>query len=96
LASKSPQPAPPVLVRPPRPASKLAEFPTTRQRSRLRGVPAGSRQTPFGICRHENPADPPEQHYITVASVVMDLNERRLRLTDGPPCVNPFQTITLV
>jgi isopenicillin-N N-acyltransferase-like protein len=50
---------------------------------------------PFGICRHENAADPPEQHYITVTSAIMDLDERRLRLTDGPPCVNPFQTVTL-
>ena len=50
---------------------------------------------PFSVCRHENPSDPPEQHYITVTAAVMDLQDRLLHLTDGPPCQNPFQTVSL-
>jgi isopenicillin-N N-acyltransferase like protein len=50
---------------------------------------------PFGLCRHRNPAEPPELHYVTVTAVVMDLNDRVLHLTDGPPDVSPFQTVSL-
>ncbi len=50
---------------------------------------------PSSVCRHENPDDPPEQHYITVTSVLMDLHTRTLRLTDGPPCRNEYQTVSL-
>jgi isopenicillin-N N-acyltransferase-like protein len=52
-------------------------------------------EDPFGICRHRNPAEPPEMHYTTVTAVVMDLNTRTIHLTDGPPDTSPFQTITL-
>lgn len=52
-------------------------------------------QHPFGICRHPNPDEPPEQHYITVTAVVMDLDTRTLHLTDGPPCQNLFETVSL-
>jgi isopenicillin-N N-acyltransferase like protein len=50
---------------------------------------------PFGLCRHRNPAEPPEMHYTTVTAVVMDLHDRVLHLTDGPPDASPFQTVTL-
>jgi isopenicillin-N N-acyltransferase-like protein len=51
---------------------------------------------PFGICRHRNPAEPPEMHYTTVTAVVMDLFTRTLHLTDGPPDTAPFQTVSLL
>lgn len=54
-----------------------------------------TRDDPFGLCRHRNPAEPPEMHYVTVTSVVMDLHDRVLHLTDGPPDTAPFQTIRL-
>ncbi|MES2465140.1 MAG: C45 family peptidase [Armatimonadota bacterium] len=50
---------------------------------------------PFGICRHRNPAEPPEMHYTTVTAVVMDLTARTLHLTDGAPDTSPFQTVSL-
>ena len=50
---------------------------------------------PFGVCRHENPDEPPAQHYITVTSVIMDLDDKTLRLTDGLPCQSAFQTVAL-
>ncbi len=50
---------------------------------------------PFGVCRHENPDEPPAQHYVTVTSVIMDMDEKTLRLTDGPPCQSDFQTVAL-
>jgi isopenicillin-N N-acyltransferase-like protein len=49
---------------------------------------------PFGVCRHENLEEPPELHYITVTSAVMDLDACTLHITDGPPCGAAFQTIS--
>jgi isopenicillin-N N-acyltransferase-like protein len=50
---------------------------------------------PDGICRHENAADPLEEQYITVTSAIMDLDERSLRLTDGPPCEHLYDSYSL-
>jgi isopenicillin-N N-acyltransferase like protein len=50
---------------------------------------------PDGICRHENAEDPPEEQYITLTSVIMDLEERSLRLTDGPPCEHLYEGYSL-
>ncbi|HEX6386326.1 MAG TPA: C45 family peptidase, partial [Anaerolineae bacterium] len=47
------------------------------------------------ICRHHNPADPPAEQYRTVTSVVMDLDERTIYLTDGPPCQNDYKRYSL-
>lgn len=51
---------------------------------------------PYGICRHAAVGlEPPEYHYITVTSVIMDLTDKTLLLTDGVPCENEFQTVNL-
>jgi isopenicillin-N N-acyltransferase-like protein len=50
---------------------------------------------PDGICRHENPQDPPEEWCITVASAIMDLEELSLRLTDGPPCEHLYEGFSI-
>lgn len=41
---------------------------------------------PLSICRHFNPAQPPEERMETLFSVVMNLSERRLSLRHGKPC----------
>jgi len=46
---------------------------------------------PDSVCRHENQDDPPEEWCVTVTSVIMDLEERALRLTDGPPCEHLYE-----
>lgn len=50
---------------------------------------------PDSICRHPNPIDAPEERYLTVTSAVMDLAERTLRLTDGPPCEHLYEGYSL-
>ncbi|MBV9545168.1 MAG: peptidase C45, partial [Chloroflexi bacterium] len=50
---------------------------------------------PDSICRHENDVDPPEERYLTVTSVIMDLDERSMRLTDGPPCEHLYEAYSL-
>jgi len=50
---------------------------------------------PDSVCRHVNPDDPPEEACITVVSVVMDLSERILWISDGAPCEHPYEAYTL-
>jgi len=46
---------------------------------------------PDSVCRHYNPEDPPEEACVTVVSVVMDLNDSTLWITDGPPCEHVYE-----
>jgi isopenicillin-N N-acyltransferase-like protein len=50
---------------------------------------------PFGICRHRDLTLPPEEHYITVTAVVMDVAAGEMFLSDGPPCESPYQRVAL-
>jgi len=50
---------------------------------------------PYSICRHVDDAEPPEEHYQTVVSAVMDLDERTMWVSDGPPCEHADQEIGL-
>lgn len=46
---------------------------------------------PRTICRHEDPAAPIDEQYRTVTSVIMDLAQRRMWISDGPPCRNQYE-----
>ena len=50
---------------------------------------------PYSICRHIDDEEPPEEHYQTVTSVVMDLHDRAMWISDGPPCENEYQELRL-
>lgn len=50
---------------------------------------------PHSICRHADPSEPEEERYATLASVVMDLHERTMWLTDGQPCEGTYFRINL-
>jgi isopenicillin-N N-acyltransferase-like protein len=50
---------------------------------------------PNSVCRHPDPELSPDQHSITVAAAVMDLNAGVLYLTDRQPCGNPFEAFWL-
>lgn len=50
---------------------------------------------PDSVCRHIHPDDPPEEACTTVVSAVMDLHERTLWLTDGPPCEHVYERYEL-
>jgi isopenicillin-N N-acyltransferase-like protein len=45
---------------------------------------------PYSICFHVDPEEPPEEHYMTVISAIMDLHAGTLYLSDGPPCTSPY------
>ncbi len=50
---------------------------------------------PYAICRHIDDDEPPEAHYQTVVSVVMDLDERTMWAREGPPCEHAARAIRL-
>lgn len=50
---------------------------------------------PDSVCRHYNAQDPPEEACVTVVSAVMDLNDRALWITDGPPCEHVYDAYQL-
>ena len=50
---------------------------------------------PASICRHPDPALPEAKKGMTVTSAIIDLEERTLLATDGPPCDNDYQLFAL-
>lgn len=50
---------------------------------------------PLAICRHVDESEPLTERSETVSSVLIDLDERRLQVTDGPPCAAAYGSATL-
>ncbi|MFT6558564.1 C45 family autoproteolytic acyltransferase/hydolase [Sneathiella sp.] len=50
---------------------------------------------PKAICRYPNPDDPEEARTVTVASVVMDLDNLTMDISDGPPDASPYKRYSL-
>ena len=50
---------------------------------------------PYSICRHIDLDEPPEEHYQTVVSTVMDLDARTMWVSNGPACEHTERAITL-
>jgi isopenicillin-N N-acyltransferase like protein len=47
------------------------------------------------VCRHPDPTIPEAERYETVVSVVMDLDARRMWISDGPPCASAYAELAL-
>ncbi len=50
---------------------------------------------PHAVCRHVNPDDEPALQSLTCSSVVMDLDNQTMLLSDGPPCEAGFLEVSL-
>ncbi|NTU84349.1 MAG: peptidase C45, partial [Chloroflexales bacterium] len=50
---------------------------------------------PYSVCFHIDPAEPPEEHYESVSSAIIDLAAGALYVTDGPPCQAEYIRYTL-
>ncbi len=48
---------------------------------------------PNAICRHPDPLLPAPERWATIASIVMDLNDRTMWLADGSPCQTPYRRL---
>jgi isopenicillin-N N-acyltransferase-like protein len=56
----------------------------------FRALLADHADYPYSICSHPDPGDHPLEQGATIASVLMDLNARRLWLAAGHPCQTPY------
>ena len=59
----------------------------------FRALLADHADYPNSICSHPDPGDHPLEQGATIASVLMDLNARRLWLAPGQPCQVPYQEL---
>jgi isopenicillin-N N-acyltransferase like protein len=59
----------------------------------FRALLADHADHPFSICSHPDPHDHPLEQGATIASVLMDLNARRLWLATGNPCQAPYEEL---
>lgn len=50
---------------------------------------------PRSICRHVDRSAPVDEQYETVTSVIIDLDEASMLVSDGPPCENEYTHIRL-
>jgi len=50
---------------------------------------------PHSICCHPDESEPATNRMTTVASVILDLTNRVLWATAGPPCAHPYQEVRL-
>jgi isopenicillin-N N-acyltransferase-like protein len=50
---------------------------------------------PYSVCTHPDTAVAPDMQGETIASVIMDLDERSLHITRGPPCLSEYEKYTL-
>ena len=50
---------------------------------------------PQSLCRHRDAALPDSQHTITKTAMIMDLEERKMWVTDGEPCKEKFESYAL-
>ena len=59
----------------------------------FRALLADHADYPNSVCAHPDPADHPREQSATIASVLMDLNARRLWLAVGHPCQAAYELI---
>jgi isopenicillin-N N-acyltransferase-like protein len=50
---------------------------------------------PDSVCRHPDTALPKEERSLTVASVLVDLTARRVRLSEGPACATGYEDLDI-
>ncbi len=50
---------------------------------------------PQSLCRHPDARRPETKQSATVTSVLMDLHEGAMWISDGPPCTSPYQALRL-
>jgi len=50
---------------------------------------------PYSVCTHPDESMEEDMRGETLASVIMDLDERSLHITKGPPCLSEYEKLTL-
>ena len=52
-------------------------------------------QQPQSLCRHRDKTLPESQHTITKTSMIMDLDEKKMWVTEGQPCQTKFEAFVI-
>lgn len=79
--------------------ARLEELLRARRPLALADVQAALRDHtghPYSICFHPDPAEPPEEHYESLVSAIIDLHAQTLYLSDGPPCANAYHAYRIM
>ncbi len=50
---------------------------------------------PNGVCQHVDANEPAHEQYVTVTSIILDLSQRLMFVTDGAPCERPYHCLAL-
>jgi isopenicillin-N N-acyltransferase-like protein len=50
---------------------------------------------PNSICRHRDERLNPNEQWETLTSMIIDLNEGKMLYTNGPPCCNSYETVSM-
>ena len=50
---------------------------------------------PQSLCRHRDDTLPESQHTITKTAMIMDLEEKKMWVTDGQPCISEFEEFSI-
>ena len=77
------------------PASATGGAPASATLDGFRALLADHADYPHSICSHPDPAEHPLERGATIASVLMDLNARRVWLAAGNPCQVPYAELDL-
>lgn len=72
----------------------IADAPEPATVTSLQHALANHADYPASVCCHPDPREPRWGQWATVMSVVMDLDERSLYLSDGNPCQSDFRHLT--
>lgn len=59
----------------------------------FRGILCDHAGFPAGICTHPDERDAPLKRSVTAASILMDLHNRHMWVSDGVPCSNPYHAL---
>jgi len=63
--------------------------------SKLKSILRDHFNRPASVCRHVEEDLPERRHAETIASLILDLQERRMVATQGPPCETSYQSFTV-
>jgi len=88
---------------PPNPRKHLSKFRQVRMETllneqkpldvkRIQEILKDHENHPQSLCRHRDNMIPESQHIITKTSMIMDLKDRKIWLSNGQPCKNDFKT----
>lgn len=63
--------------------------------SAIRNVASDHFDYPNSICRHPDPRFHPDDQFETITSVVMNLKQGRMYMTEGSPCQVPYKSVNI-